>query len=218
MSAETEPKTPNRLVRIALPLLLILSIGTFLAALLMPNPWVQHGNTNFHTVDEGFPVPDFALTERNGETITKDDMLGKVWVASFIFTNCAGPCPKVTATMARLQKELDLANQPNLRFVTFTIDPKRDTPTVLQEYAKHFQADPERWLFLTGDEKTIHELSVEGFKLLSERSPQPNPPLGQEFDHSTKLCVVDKNGRDPRSVRRHSSRYRHGWQPLSGKP
>ena len=194
MSVQTEPNKPNRLIRIALPLLLVLSIGTFIAALLLPNPWNHRGNNIVPPAEQGFPVPAFSLTERSGETITKDDLLGKVWIASFIFTNCAGPCPKVTATMARLQKELDLADEPDLRLVTFSIDPKRDTPKVLREYAKHFQAHPQRWLFLTGDEKTIHNLSVNGFKLLSKRSPQPNPPFGQEFDHSTKLCVVDKNG------------------------
>ena len=192
MSVETQPHSPNRLIRIALPLLLIVSIGTFLAALYFPVPWLN--NNELKPQDEGFVVPDFALTERNGDTVTRDDLQGRVWVAAFIFTNCSGPCPKVTATMARLQKELNLAEEPNLRFVTFTIDPKRDTPEVLQEYAKRFRADDKHWLFLTGDEKTIHKLSKDGFVLLSERSKEANPPLGQEFDHATKLAVVDKDG------------------------
>ena len=60
--------------------------------------------------DISIPVPDFTLTERSGKKVSRDDLKGKVWVASFVFTRCTGPCPQVTATMARLQKELDLKN------------------------------------------------------------------------------------------------------------
>src|SRR3954452_3323939 len=76
--------------------------------------------------DIRFPVPDFALTERSGKPVTKADLAGKVWVASFVFTRCPGPCPAVTATVARLQA--DLAGDPGVRFVTFTVDPERDDP------------------------------------------------------------------------------------------
>src|SRR6476661_7088736 len=100
--------------------------------------------------DVRISAPEFALTERSGKTVTRDDLKGKVWVASFVFVRCPGPCPQVTATMARLQKELDLANHADLRLVTFTVDPGRDNPKELAEYANRYQADPERWLFLTG--------------------------------------------------------------------
>src|SRR6516225_7165149 len=69
------------------------------------------------------PVGPFSLMERSERTVTKNDLLGKVWVASFVFTRCTGPCPQVTATMARIQKDLDLKTRSDLRLVTFTIDP-----------------------------------------------------------------------------------------------
>src|SRR5207302_2885545 len=72
------------------------------------------------------PLPDFKLTERSGRPVAKADLAGKVWVASFVFTRCNGPCPAVTATVARLQAEL--AGEPDVRFVTFTADPARDDP------------------------------------------------------------------------------------------
>ena len=67
------------------------------------------------------PVADFSLTERGGRTVRRDDLLGKVWVASFIFTRCAGPCSQVSGSMARLQKELE--GQKDVALVTLTVDP-----------------------------------------------------------------------------------------------
>src|SRR4051794_9583276 len=68
------------------------------------------------------PVADFSLTERDGRTVTNADLAGKVWVASFVFTRCAGPCSQVSGTMARLQKELE--GQKDVALVTLTVDPE----------------------------------------------------------------------------------------------
>src|SRR5205085_4395139 len=113
--------------------------------------------------DDLGPVGEFALTERGGEVVRDADLRGKVWVASFVFTRCTGPCPQVTATVARLQSEL--ADEPDLRLVTFTVDPECDGPDKLKSYAEHFRADPRRWLFLTGKEEDIHRLLRERFTL-----------------------------------------------------
>lgn len=142
--------------------------------------------------DLDYPVGSFALTARSGRTVTEKDLLGKVWVASFVFTRCTGPCPAVTASVARLQKELP--NDPDLQFVTFTVDPERDREKDLTEYAGHFRADPKRWLFLTGSEKAIHTLLHDRFKLAAARRPGPNVKPGDEFDHSTRLVLVDRKG------------------------
>ena len=149
--------------------------------------------TGSATPDISIPVPDFTLTERSGKKVSRDDLKGQVWVASFVFTRCSGPCPQVTATMARLQKELDLANTPDVRLVTFTVDPDKDTPNELKEYAARYQADPERWLFLTGmPEAELHKLLHDGFKVTAQRAADPK--AGDEFDHSSRLAVVDKQG------------------------
>jgi protein SCO1 len=137
-----------------------------------------------------FPVPEFRLTERSGKTVTKQDLLGKLWVASFVFTRCSGPCPAVTATVAKLQD--DLKDVPDVRFVTFTVDPDRDDAGELKKYADRYRADPEKWLFLTGPEKTIHEIMRLGFMMGIERNPKGEP--GQEFDHSTRLGLVNRRG------------------------
>jgi cytochrome oxidase Cu insertion factor (SCO1/SenC/PrrC family) len=138
------------------------------------------------------PLPDFTLTERNGKQVSLADLKGKVWVASFVFTRCTGPCPKVSAAVARLQSEL-APTRPDLRFVTFSVDPDHDTPAVLAKYAERFGAKPGVWLFLTGKEGEVHKLLNEGFLVHAARNQNGKP--GDEFTHSTKLVVVDKVGR-----------------------
>ncbi|MDB5307756.1 MAG: hypothetical protein JWO38_1958 [Gemmataceae bacterium] len=142
--------------------------------------------------DLGYPVGSFSLTERDGQTVTEKDLQGKVWVASFVFTRCTGTCPQVTGTIARLRSEL--ADRPDVMFVTFTVDPARDDPAELKKYAARYKADPKRWLFLTGDEKTIHALMRDRFKLAVGRKEGPDVKEGDEFDHSSRLTLVDRKG------------------------
>lgn len=108
-------------------------------------------------------VPEFGLTERSGRLVIRGDLLGKVWVASFIYTQCTETCPLQTARMAQFQQEF--AAEADFRLVSITVDPERDTPLVLARYAERYRADPVRWLFLTGDKRVIYRLAMEGFRL-----------------------------------------------------
>jgi len=89
-----------------------------------------------------------------------------VWVANFIYTHCTDTCPLQSARMAALQR--DFAEEQGLRFLSITVDPKRDTPGVLAEYAARYDADRDRWWFLTGDKDAIYALIQEGFRLSVE--------------------------------------------------
>ena len=145
--------------------------------------------------DLDYPVGAFSLTERSGKTVTDQDLRGNVWVGSFIFTRCNGPCPAVTATMGTLQRDLaDELKTGELKLVTFTVDPARDDLKSLNEYATARGADPKNWLFLTGNEKAVHKLLSEQFKQAVERKLGPDVPPGDEFGHSTRLVLVDKTG------------------------
>jgi protein SCO1/2 len=138
-------------------------------------------------------VPPFALTERSGRTITNADLLGKIWVADFVYTTCPGPCPLVTAGMARVQEAL--ASDPRVQLVTFTVDPQTDTPAVLAAYADKFGANPSRWWFLTGPEKPLYKLIQDGFyQVVQDNRGQPPEPGQFTVTHSTKLVLVDANG------------------------
>jgi cytochrome oxidase Cu insertion factor (SCO1/SenC/PrrC family) len=120
-------------------------------------------------------VPDFTLIDQRGRPFRKTDLAGKIWIANFIFTNCPDECPLMTAELAKL--EADLADVLELRLVSITVDPQHDTPPILSQYAARFQADPERWFFLTGDKGTIYWLAREGFRLaVADPTEQPAPP------------------------------------------
>ncbi|MBM3979250.1 MAG: SCO family protein [Planctomycetes bacterium] len=167
-----------------LPFALLLAVGCGTRAPTFPAP-----------PDLDYPIGAFSLTERSGQTITDKCLRGQVWVGSFVFTRCTGPCPAVTNTMARLQADLkDEMKAGKVKLVTFTVDPARDDLKALKEYADARQADPAHWLFLTGDEKTVHRILQEQFKQAVERKLGPDVKPGDEFGHSTHIVLVDKNG------------------------
>ncbi|MFL5244284.1 MAG: SCO family protein [Gemmataceae bacterium] len=138
------------------------------------------------------PLPDFKLTASDGQQVSKEDFRGKLWVASFIFTRCTGECPQVTGTMARLQKEL--ADQKDVRLVSISVDPEHDTPKVLKAYADSFRADPNVWLFLTGDKDKVYQLIFDGFHLGVDQATGSDRKPGREVTHSSRLMVVDRRG------------------------
>ncbi|MDR7553949.1 MAG: SCO family protein [Armatimonadota bacterium] len=155
-------------------------------------------------------VPDFALTERSGRRVTRADLLGKVWLATFIYTQCTETCPLQTARVARLQTEF--ASESDLVFVSITVDPERDTPAALAAYAERYGADPARWWFLTGDKRAIYRLASEGFRLGVVDPDDPTPPrvlrqwLGPApalaahgskglVMHSSRFVLVDRQAR-----------------------
>ena len=161
-----------------LPLALALAVAP-------PQPQAGPAPTPTPHVSRPEGIHPFSLTGRDGRTVTLADLRGKVWVASFVVTRCPdGKCPQVTQTLQRLQK--DMAGVPNLLLVTFTVDPE-DGPEELDRYASKLDADPKRWLFLTGNRDEIHELLL-SFHL---RGPKNKPG---DTDHAQKLILVDHTG------------------------
>lgn len=144
-------------------------------------------------------VPDFQFVTQDGHTLSLGDLRGKVWVANFFFTSCAGICPPMQANMQRVQEAF--AQQPEVQLVSFTVDPERDTVQTLNRYAKQRGALPGKWYFLTGDKSRIYRLAREGFKLAAV-----DASVGQsvgangdspkhDFIHSEKCVLVDTHGR-----------------------
>ena len=129
-------------------------------------------------------VPDFTLTNQQGHPFGLSDMASKIWVADFIFTHCLTICPAMTLEMARLQSEF--ATEP-IYFVSFSVDPERDTPDVLSRYATQYGADERRWHFLTGEKEHIHQLAQKGFKLGAGYR-------GSELLHSTRFVLIAPDG------------------------
>ena len=127
---------------------------------------------------------DFQLTDQDGEIFSKEDLLGKVWVADFIFTTCAGPCPVMSGQFAELQSRF--SNAPDLNLLSISVNPDYDSPEILREYGGRYGANYNKWRFLTGDREAIHELAVDGFKVGSVEDP---------IFHSTRFILLDDKAR-----------------------
>jgi protein SCO1/2 len=127
-------------------------------------------------------VPPFTLTDQTGAEFSSASVLqNRVWVADFIFTNCPGPCPRMSSQMHQVQ--IALSANDGARFVSFTVDPARDTPTELAAYAGRFEAAPGKWFFLTGPVPALENLSRNVFKL---------GDVDGSLEHSTRFALVDR--------------------------
>ena len=92
----------------------------------------------------GPKLEEFELTERSGAPFRSRDMLGRIWVTTFFFSSCPGPCERLNSSIRYLH---NLEEFKEVVWVSITVDPDHDTLPRLRKYADRFQADPERWLF-----------------------------------------------------------------------
>jgi protein SCO1 len=129
-------------------------------------------------------VPDFHLTSQTGNAVDRHRLDGHIWVADFMFTTCPGPCPRMSSQMREIQTATE--STPDVRLVSFTVDPAHDTPAILAAYSKHFLADPGRWYFLTGPQQSLSDLGLAGFKLNA---------VDGSLNHSTRFVLVDRQAR-----------------------
>ncbi len=127
--------------------------------------------------------PQFELIEQSGETFNSRDMNGALWLVDFIFTNCQGACPTMSGHMSDFYTLY--AHSDKIRFLSISVDPKRDTLEVLQNYAKAQGVVDNRWLFTRGDIHYIIDICENGYML-----PAENLPMG----HSTKFILIDHVG------------------------
>jgi len=139
-------------------------------------------------------IADFTLTNQNDRAVSLADLRGQVWVADIIFTRCPGPCLNMTKQMKALQDALPPGSQTKL--VTLTTDADFDTPPVLKAYAERFEADPHRWMFLTGTKQEVAKLAIDSLKLTAiEKKPEERESPQDLFVHSTIFVIADKRGR-----------------------
>ncbi len=130
-----------------------------------------------------FPAPSFQGTTVDGTLLASTELHGKVYVVSFFFTSCTGPCPIMNSRLSVLHSLF--ADEPRVRFVSVTVDPRRDTPSVLKRYAERYGAKPGRWDFLWMSPDKLEQLTRE-FRVSG--SPE-HPDL-----HTTRFILVDGQG------------------------
>ncbi len=141
------------------------------------------GDTVWHT------LPSFVLLTQDSVSITADSLRGRIHVADYFFTRCPGICPRLSAAMQTLQRALE-GKAPEVRLVSYTVDPEHDKPSVLRSYAARYGADLQRWTFVTGPDTTLYRLAVQGYLIPVDKAADTSAgELG--YIHSDMLVLVD---------------------------
>ncbi len=135
------------------------------------------------------PAPATALNDSTGKRFELASLHGKVVLVSFVYTTCNGVCPATTSSLARIQKALQHAKLwgTSIEFVSITLDPKRDTPDVLNQYARLFGADLPNWHFLTGSPRDVDSV-VADWGMWAKVS------AGGVLDHPSRIFLLDPRG------------------------
>ncbi|HEU4472430.1 MAG TPA: SCO family protein [Flavisolibacter sp.] len=138
-------------------------------------------------------VPDFTFTNQLGQKVSLKDLKGKVIVADFFFTTCPVVCPQMTRNMKELQNAIKSSDRVGNReanfvhFISFTVDPARDSVAELKKYADKYQINPQNWWLLTGDKKEIYDLAYHGMKLgITEKE------IDTAFIHPQQFVLIDR--------------------------
>lgn len=161
---------------------------------ILGNTAMVDGKQVFHTVG--------MINHYNQDSVlmTNQDFKDVIYVADFFFTSCPSICPKVMKEMLKIYEVVK--DNPNIKLVSFTIDPERDTPQRLKLYSDNLGIDHNKWYFLTGDKDATFALADTYFVTAYEDADSPGG-----FDHSGKIILVDKTG--------HVRSYSEGTEPQS---
>ena len=156
---------------------------------------LEDGTIKYHT------IPSFSFIDQDSMPFTEKSVENKIYVVDFFFISCPSICPMVSRQMLRLYDQY--LKEDKLMFVSFSIDPKRDTVERLANYAKNLGVNTEKWKFVTGKKEAIFDIAKDYFSIAIENEEAPGG-----FDHSGRLILIDdKNhirsfcdGTDPLSV------------------
>jgi protein SCO1 len=140
-------------------------------------------------------VKSIPFTNQLGQVVSFDDLQGKVLVADFFFTHCPVICPKLTKSMKQLQDALKIKDQLRtsdstfVHFLSFTVDPERDSASVLKKYADKYGVNHDLWWMLTGDKRELYNFAFQELKITT-----PDPEVvDTSFLHSTYFVLIDKD-------------------------
>lgn len=148
---------------------------------------VQDGKTIIDTIYQ--VIPDFQFFNEDSILVTKDTYKNKVWISEFFFATCPSICPIMNTQLKNVEKALKRYSK-DLQFLSFTIDPKHDTPSVLKAHKSKLGIQNKNWAFLSGNESFTHQLGIEHFLIFAGREADA---LGG-YAHSGAFTLVDKKG------------------------
>lgn len=137
------------------------------------------GDTLYHTIQ------NFEFTDQLGRKVTRENLDGSIYVASYFFATCTNECPRMNANLERVYERYK--DVKKVKFISFTVDPEHDSPSVLLTYSKQFRSDPDKWYFVTGNKDSLYALAEKSF--LIQAGEGDAKPVS--FIHSSSLILVD---------------------------
>jgi protein SCO1/2 len=185
----------------ALTLVLALPVGSYLVvknlstkAVVMPRRYfhdsvktvMENGKTRPDTV--WHRVRPFKLQNQFGREVSLDEWQGRIIIANFIFTSCPTICPELTRNMRKLQVAFKKTDSL-VRFVSFSVDPERDSPARLKSFADRHQVDHDSWWFLTGPKSEVYDIALREFKANIAQAETSDT----NFIHTDKFFLLDKD-------------------------
>jgi protein SCO1/2 len=121
------------------------------------------------------------MIDSKGRSFDAASLTGKVWITDFIYTRCPAECPRMSSQMRKIERQV--RDQKDIALVSISVDPERDSPPVLDAFARRYGGGTDQWIFLTGSPATVHLIAYQTFHV--------GDVLGK-IEHSTKFVVVDK--------------------------
>ena len=132
---------------------------------------------------------DFSYFNQDSLVVKSSDMKGKIWIADFFFTSCPTICPKMTEQMKRLNGMTKDINE-HIQYMSFSINPKYDTPTQLRKYIKVHKIKAKNWQFFTGNEARTNDLGINNFQIFAGQDAS----AAGGYAHTAAFTLVDKEG------------------------
>lgn len=141
--------------------------------------------------EPGQKVEPFSFINQDGKTITDKDVAGKVYVVEYFFTTCKGICPKMNENMNLVYRAYK--GNKDFMILSHSVDPVHDTVAAMKAYGQRFEADPNQWMFLTGDKKKLYEMARYSY-LISAQDDTAGVSVDQDFIHDNHFVLVDRTG------------------------
>ena len=138
----------------------------------------------------GHKVGPFEFTNQNGTKTTDKDVAGKIRVIEYFFTTCEGICPKMNENMVKVFRAY--RGDKQVLILSHTVDPETDTVAQMKRYSEKLEADPNQWIFLTGDKKSLYEMAVKSYLITAVEDKDYNKKITPDFIHSQYFVLVDK--------------------------
>ncbi|MEI6086861.1 MAG: SCO family protein [Bacteroidota bacterium] len=149
--------------------------------------WIKPSDKNYHSIHS---IDTFSLQNQMGHIITKDSLNGNIYVANFFFTSCGSICPKMTNNLIVLQE--GFKNTPQVKLVSFTVMPEKDSVAALKKYGSDHHINPDKWFLLTGNKERIYKLGRQSYFSEKRLGMQKD---SSDFLHTESMLLIDKAGR-----------------------